>query len=88
MSCDPTAMGTFLVVFCLRLNALLCTSVREIICLSDQEGQPVSWPSRLRFGGGFLKGGPGGVGIGYRGLVITLQPQFGKVYWKKGAGYC
>eukprot|EP00434_Breviolum_minutum_P011147 symbB.v1.2.009835.t1/scaffold635.1/size178188/6 len=24
-----------------QLNALLCTSVREIICLSDQEGQPV-----------------------------------------------
>ena len=32
----------------LRLNALLCTSVREIICLSDQEGQPVSWPKKTK----------------------------------------
>lgn len=42
-----------------QLNALLCTSVREIICLADQEGQPVprcrSWLFRQRaFGWRFM----------------------------------
>lgn len=68
-------MVVVFVVFCLRLNALLCTSVREIICLSDQEGQPVSWPKKQKtiVGPRDPWGNPGGVGIGYLTLLSVWE---------------
>lgn len=78
----------------LRLNALLCTSVREIICLSDQEGQPVSWPKKTKnhcwafetqvWRVLFEGGNPGGVGIGYLGWCFYPTFSLGRSTGKRG----